>query len=64
MVVVLDQGETIHGAIEWYDKQCIKVHRAGEPNLLIMKSCIRYMYKESDASNNGNGSFVPDLVEE
>ena len=64
MVVVLDQGETIHGVIEWYDKQCIKVHRAGEPNLLIMKTCIRYMYKESDASNNGNGSYMPDLGEE
>ena len=63
MVVVLDQGETIHGVIEWYDKQCIKVHRAKEPNLLIMKSCIRYMFKESDAGNgnNGNGSYTGDL---
>ena len=61
MVVVLDQGETIHGVIEWYDKQCIKVHRNNEPNLLIMKSCIRYMFKESDASNNGNGSYAGDL---
>ena len=63
MVVVLDQGETIHGVIEWYDKQCIKVHRSKEPNLLIMKSCIRYMFKEADAgsNNNGNGSHAGDL---
>ena len=61
MVVVLDTGENIRGVIEWYDRQCIKVHRANEPNLLIMKSCIRYMYKEADASNNGNGSFAGDL---
>lgn len=53
MIVVLDQGETIRGVIEWYDKNCIKVHRANEPNLLIMKSCIRFMYKEGE---NRNGS--------
>lgn len=62
MVVILDKGEAVHGVIEWYDKQCIKVHRANEPNLLIMKSCIRYMYKEQDAkNNNGNGSYPRDL---
>jgi len=54
MVVVLDSGETIRGVIEWYDKSCIKVHRAGEPNLLIFKSYIRYLYKQSDAKN-GSG---------
>jgi sRNA-binding regulator protein Hfq len=54
MVVVLDQGETIRGVIEWYDKNCIKVHRPNEPNLLIMKSCIRFMYK--DGENGGNGA--------
>jgi len=62
MVVVLDQGETIRGVIEWYDRNCIKVHRAKEPNLLIMKSCIRFMYKDEDARNAGghNGNtFQP-----
>jgi len=54
VVVVLDQGETIRGVIEWYDKNCIKVHRASEPNLLIMKSCIRYMYKDGESKNGGN----------
>ena len=47
MVVVLDSGEIIRGVIEWYDKNCIKVHRANEPNLLIMKSFVRYMYKQT-----------------
>ena len=51
MVVVLDTGEVIRGVIEWYDKNCIKVHRATEPNLLIMKSSIRYMYKQSEPKN-------------
>jgi len=56
MVVVLDQGETIRGVIEWYDKNCIKVHRANEPNLLIMKSCIRFMYKDGESHEGGNAN--------
>ncbi len=66
MVVVLDTGETIRGVIEWYDKNCIKVHRVNEPNLLIMKSVIRYMYKQTEAKddnnkgNNGAEGFLPD----
>ena len=54
VVVVLDKGEIIRGVIEWYDKNCIKVHRPTEPNLLIMKSCIRYMYKDGESKNGGN----------
>ncbi len=62
MVVVLTTGETIRGVIEWYDKGCIKVHRTNEPNLLIMKQVIRYMYKQNDAKDNGNGDadFEPE----
>ena len=54
MVLVLHDGEEIHGVIEWYDKYCLKVNRTGEPNLLIYKPSIKYMYKESEAGNNGN----------
>jgi len=61
VVVVLDEGERIHGVIEWYDKLCIKVHRADEPNLLIMKNCIRYIYKDGDGKNSGNGNFDHEL---
>jgi host factor-I protein len=49
MVVVLQDGENIHGIIEWYDKYCIKVNRIGAANLLIYKSNIKYLYKESEA---------------
>jgi sRNA-binding regulator protein Hfq len=49
MVLVLQDEEEIHGVIEWYDKYCLKVNRAGEPNLLIYKPSIKYMYKESEA---------------
>lgn len=54
VVVVLDTGESIRGVIEWYDKNCIKVHRAGEPNLLIFKSAIRYIYKQNDSKNGSS----------
>lgn len=46
MVIVLKDGEQIHGVIEWYDKSCIKVNRDEGPNLLIYKSYIKYLHKE------------------
>jgi host factor-I protein len=48
MVIVLTDGEIIRGVIEWYDRQCIKVHRVNEPNLLLYKPCIKYLYKENN----------------
>jgi len=50
MVVVLQDGEQIHGVIEWYDKYCLKLNRTGAANLLIYKPSIKYMYKESELS--------------
>jgi host factor-I protein len=49
MVLVLQDGEEIHGVIEWYDKYCLKLNRTGATNLLIYKPSIKYMYKESEA---------------
>ena len=49
MVIVLRDGEEIHGVIEWYDKACIKVIRDdGRPNLMIYKPSIKYMFKEEE----------------
>jgi host factor-I protein len=48
MAVVLDDGETLHGTIEWYDRDCIKLTRQGSPNLLIFKRVIKYIYKEGE----------------
>ena len=42
----LNDGEEIHGWIEWYDKGCLKVNRDRGANLLIPKASIKYMYKE------------------
>ena len=52
MVVVLKDGEEVHGVIEWYDKRCLKVNRSGGlPNLLIYKPNIKYIFKASEAGN-------------
>ncbi|HXH28985.1 MAG TPA: hypothetical protein VNL37_08065 [Candidatus Polarisedimenticolia bacterium] len=48
MVVVLTDGEELRGVIEWYDRTCIKVNRQGAPNLMVMKDCIKYMYKAEE----------------
>ena len=48
MVVVLQDGETLKGVIEWYDKNSIKVNRGSEPNGRVLKHYIKYMYKENE----------------
>jgi host factor-I protein len=50
MVVVLRDGEEIHGTIEWYDKSCLKISRNGQSHLLIYKPAIKYMFKEGENS--------------
>lgn len=53
MVVVLSDGEELHGVIEWYDKNAIKVNRVGAPNLLVMKRAVKYMYKAEELGGMG-----------
>jgi host factor-I protein len=48
MVVMLDDGTELHGWVEWYDRDCIKLNRTDGPNLMIYKHAIRYMYKEEE----------------
>jgi RNA chaperone Hfq len=48
MTLVLKNGETLVGTIEWYDKNCIKLSRNGRSGLLIYKPAIRYIYKSSE----------------
>ena len=48
MVIVLRDGEEVHGYIEWYDKNCIKLNRNGSANLMIYKPAIKYMFKEGE----------------
>ncbi len=48
MVIVLTDGEEIEGTIEWYDREALKVNRTDDPNLLLLKQNIKYMYKAED----------------
>src|SRR4026209_1622312 len=48
MVVVLQDGESIKGTIDWYDKNSIRLSRDSEPSLLLLKHYIKYMYKENE----------------
>ena len=48
MVIVLKDGEAIHGIIEWYDRFALKVHRPNDPNILLLKDNVKYMYKENE----------------
>ena len=48
MVIVLQDGDSMEGVIEWYDKSCIKINRTGQPNVLIYKAAIKYMFKASE----------------
>lgn len=49
MVIKLKDGETLKGVIEWYDRSCLKLNRDGDPNVLLYKSNIKYMYKDEEA---------------
>ena len=53
MVVVLDNDEELRGWIEWYDKGSIKLNRQQGPNLLVLKSHIRYMFKDEESRRRG-----------
>ncbi len=48
MVLVLRDGEVLRGAIEWYDKTCLKLNRENGPNLLVYKDSLKYLYKENE----------------
>ena len=54
MVLILTDGTELKGWIEWYDKTCIKLNRNDEPNLLLFKHCIKYMFKEDEVKDVGN----------
>ncbi len=53
MTLILEDGEAVHGVLEWHDRCSIKV-RAGRHRVLIYKAALKYMYKTSDARTAGN----------
>jgi host factor-I protein len=56
MVIVLQDGEELRGSIEWYDRNCIKLHRSEGPNLLVLKHNVKYMYKADEGEDGEDSS--------
>ena len=56
MVIVLRDGEEVTGTIEWYDRNALKVNRKGEPNIMLLKHNIKYMFKAEDREGGGDES--------
>lgn len=48
MTFILEDGEELHGVIEWYDKCVVKL-RSGRTRVMVYKSGIKYLFKTSDA---------------
>lgn len=48
ITIVLEDGEELDGVIEWYDK-CVLKLKTGRSRVMIYKSCVKYLYKTSDA---------------
>ena len=43
VAIKLVDGETVHGWIEYYDRNMLRLTRAGQPNLFIFKHQIAYV---------------------
>jgi host factor-I protein len=56
VAVVLTDGEVLHGTVEWYDRDCIKLTRFGSPNLLVYKHSIKYLFKDGDEAAQGGSN--------
>jgi sRNA-binding regulator protein Hfq len=49
MTFVLEDGEELHGVIEWYDKCVVKL-KVGRSRIMVYKASVKYLYKTSDAN--------------
>jgi len=45
--VKLADGEVVHGWIEYYDKNMVRLTREGRPNLFIFKHEIMYIVEDA-----------------
>jgi host factor-I protein len=54
MVLVLQDGEELRGTIEWYDRNCIKLHRTEGANLLVLKHNVKYIFKDEDDTDDND----------
>ena len=56
VAVVLTDGEVLHGTVEWYDRDCIKLTRNGSPKLLVYKHSIKYLFKDGEEAAHGGSN--------
>jgi RNA chaperone Hfq len=47
LTVILEDGDQLHGVLEWYDRCVIKL-RVGRQRVLIYKAGIKYLFKTSE----------------
>jgi host factor-I protein len=47
VAIKLVDGETVHGWIEYYDRNMLRLTRDGQPNLFIFKHQIAYVEESS-----------------
>ena len=64
MVIVLVDGDEVEGTIEWYDRNALKINRRGEPNIMLLKHNIKYMFKAEDRDGGGADSDDDEQGEE
>ena len=64
MVIVLQDGEELRGTIEWYDRNCIKLHRTEGANLLVLKHNVKYIFKDEDADQGHDAGGATDEVDD
>jgi RNA chaperone Hfq len=56
VAVILTDGEVLRGILEWYDRDCIKLTRIGNPNVLVYKHAIKYIYKDGEEAALGGAT--------
>jgi host factor-I protein len=50
VTIVLRNGETFEGVLEWYDRNSLRLLRRDQSNLMIFKTAIKYMFKTSETN--------------
>ena len=58
MVIVLRDGEEIHGVIEWYDKHCLKVNRSSQSNLWFISPPSSTCTKKAKTPGKATGGLA------
>ena len=50
LVVTLENGETLRGTLEWYDRDSLRLRRTDGPSVVVMKHAILHTCRDEDAA--------------